>query len=121
MKKILTSAFVMLLPLMMLAQGWPANYGGVMLQGFYWDSYSDSRWTRLEAQADELAEFFTLVWVPQSANCGGNVESVIRKLLLNIAHYHTLSLSILAYLKIGISNIIAAIIVTSKVAIVEKK
>ena len=71
MKKILTSAFVMLLPLMMLAQGWPANYGGVMLQGFYWDSYSDSRWTRLEAQADELAEFFTLVWVPQSANCGG--------------------------------------------------
>lgn len=22
-----------------LAQGWPANYGGVMMQGFFWDSY----------------------------------------------------------------------------------
>ena len=74
MKKILTSAFVMLLPLMMLAQGWPANYGGVMLQGFYWNSYSDSRWSRLEAQADELAEFFKLVWVPQSASCGGGTS-----------------------------------------------
>ena len=54
-----------------LAQGWPADYGGVMLQGFYWDSYSQSAWTRLEAQADELARTFSLVWLPQSANCGG--------------------------------------------------
>ena len=29
----------LLLPLTSLAQGWPANYGGVMLQGFFWDSY----------------------------------------------------------------------------------
>ena len=72
MKKILTSAFVAMLPLLMLAQGWPANYDGVMLQGFYWDSFSDSRWPKLESQADELAEFFKLVWVPQSAYCGGN-------------------------------------------------
>lgn len=27
-----------LLPLLASAQGWPAQYGGVMLQGFYWDS-----------------------------------------------------------------------------------
>ena len=52
MKKILTSAFVVMLPLLMLAQGWPANYNGVMLQGFYWDSFNETRWTRLEAQAD---------------------------------------------------------------------
>ena len=26
------------------AQGWPQNYGGVMLQGFYWDSYDDTQW-----------------------------------------------------------------------------
>ena len=72
MKKILTSTFVALLPLLMLAQGWPANYEGVMLQGFYWDSFNDTRWPKLESQVDELAEFFKLVWIPQSANCGGN-------------------------------------------------
>ena len=54
------------------AQGWPSNYGGVMLQGFYWDSYNDSQWANLESQADELAEFYDLVWIPQSANCGGS-------------------------------------------------
>ena len=61
MKKILTTAFIVMLPLMMLAQGWPSAYSGVMLQGFYWDSYNDSKWTNLESQADELAEFFQLV------------------------------------------------------------
>ena len=71
MKKFLSIVCVTLLPLMMVAQGWPSNYGGVMLQGFYWDSYTDSRWTNLESQADELAEFFNLVWVPQSAYCSG--------------------------------------------------
>ena len=71
MKKIIATTFVAMLPMLMLAQGWPANYPGVMLQGFYWDSYNDSRWSVLEAQADELAEFFQLVWIPQSANCGG--------------------------------------------------
>ena len=71
MKKILTTTLLAICPLLMLAQGWPANYGGVMLQGFYWDSFNDSKWPVLEAQADELAEFFQLVWIPQSANCGG--------------------------------------------------
>ena len=71
MKKILTTAFIVMLPLMMLAQGWPSGYSGVMLQGFYWDSYNDSKWTNLESQADELAEFFKLVWIPQSGNCNG--------------------------------------------------
>lgn len=31
------------------AQGWPANYKGVMLQGFYWDSYQDTQWSHLES------------------------------------------------------------------------
>lgn len=53
------------------AQGWPADYKGVMLQGFFWDSYNDSRWARLEKQADDLATTFDLIWVPQSGNCGG--------------------------------------------------
>jgi alpha-amylase len=53
------------------AQGWPQDYGGVMLQGFFWDSYNDTQWVRLEKQADDLATTFDLVWVPQSGNCGG--------------------------------------------------
>ena len=52
-------------------QGWPENYSGVMLQGFYWDGYADAQWSRLESQADDLATTFSLVWIPQSANCGG--------------------------------------------------
>lgn len=52
-------------------QGWPANYGGVMLQAFYWDSFDDSQWTVLEQQVEELAGTFDLVWLPQSGNCGG--------------------------------------------------
>ncbi|MBQ9231661.1 MAG: starch-binding protein [Prevotella sp.] len=71
MKKIYTTLFVLCLSLTSFAQGWPANYGGVMLQGFYWDGYDDSQWTVLEAQADELSQYFKLVWIPQSANCGG--------------------------------------------------
>ncbi len=51
--------------------GWPADYGGVMLQGFYWDGYGDAQWTRLEAQADDFAPYFSLVWIPQSGYCGG--------------------------------------------------
>ena len=46
--------------------GWPADYDGVMLQGFYWDSYADSKWAQLTAQADELSQYFQLIWVPNS-------------------------------------------------------
>ncbi|MBO4801838.1 MAG: starch-binding protein [Bacteroidaceae bacterium] len=52
-------------------EGWPAAYSGVMLQGFYWDGFGDAQWTRLEKQAEELAPYFSLVWIPQSGNCGG--------------------------------------------------
>ena len=51
--------------------GWPSQYGGVMLQGFYWDSFDATKWTNLQKQAPELGQFFDLVWLPQSANCGG--------------------------------------------------
>ena len=36
-----------------MAQGWPKDYPGVMLQGFFWDSYNDTQWTRLEKQAND--------------------------------------------------------------------
>ena len=71
LRHILTASLVALLPAVGNAQGWPANYEGVMLQGFYWDSFSDTRWTKLEQQADELSTYFDLIWIPQSGNCGG--------------------------------------------------
>lgn len=57
----------MLYALVVTAQGWPENYDGIMLQGFYWDSYTDTKWTNLESQADEMSQFFNLIWVPNSA------------------------------------------------------
>lgn len=72
MKKInLIILFLMLVILSVRAQGWAAGERGVMLQGFYWDSFDATKWTRLQAQADELADYFSLVWIPQSGNCGG--------------------------------------------------
>jgi alpha-amylase len=71
MKRLFTSLLITLTTLTMMAQGWPAEYKGVMLQGFYWDSFDQSKWTVLEKQADELSQYFSLVWLPQSGNCGG--------------------------------------------------
>ncbi len=69
MKKIYTTLLLFVASLTASAQGWPASYDGVMLQGFYWDSYSDTKWTNLASQADELSQFFNLIWVPQSGYC----------------------------------------------------
>lgn len=52
------------------AQGWEANYGGVMLQGFYWDSFEDTKWTNLTSQSEELSAYFDLIWVPNSGASG---------------------------------------------------
>ena len=65
MKRFLLSLIIVLGSLPMLAQGWPSQYEGVMLQGFYWDSFSQTQWTKLEKQADELSQYFSLVWLPQ--------------------------------------------------------
>ena len=56
------------------AQGWPANYNGVMLQGFYWDSFDATKWTTLEKQADELSQYFSLIWIPQSARAANTTS-----------------------------------------------
>lgn len=58
------------------AQGWPANYGGVMLQGFYWNSYDDTNWTNLKSQVNDFADNFSLVWLPQSGKCLGNSQTM---------------------------------------------
>ncbi len=54
------------------SQGWPAAYGGVMLQGFYWDSFKQSQWTKLEKQTADFKGYFDLVWVPQSGKPTGS-------------------------------------------------
>lgn len=70
MKYIYYLILAMLSPLCTMAQtGWPEKYEGVMLQGFYWDSYKPTSWTSLTGQADELSQSFRLIWVPQSGWC----------------------------------------------------
>ena len=59
------------------AASWPANYQGVMLQGFYWDAYKSgggygtTKWADLTRQADELSKYFKLIWVPNAARANG--------------------------------------------------
>ena len=77
----------------MMSQGWPADYGGVVLQGFFWDSFrpADNQpgktmatmygaewgendqwyvpvttWNELLNQKDNIAPFIDLLWLPQS-------------------------------------------------------
>jgi alpha-amylase len=70
MKRFFTSLILLTATLAMMAQGWPNDYKGVMLQGFYWDSFDDTQWATLEKQANDLASSFNLIWIPQSGNCG---------------------------------------------------
>ena len=92
-KKLLLFVMAMLAPLGVFSQGWPSNYGGVMLQGFFWDSFrlaegqSDqtmatmygagwgendqwyvpvTTWAGLLSQKDNIAPFIDLLWLPQS-------------------------------------------------------
>ncbi|RKV73175.1 MAG: alpha-amylase, partial [Alloprevotella sp.] len=63
MKYLCSFLLALLSTLGLSAQGWPSAYEGVMLQGFYWDSFVDSRWSRLESQSSELSRYFNLIWV----------------------------------------------------------
>jgi alpha-amylase len=70
MRRLCLTIISLLFTLALTAQGWPQNYGGVMLQGFYWNSYDDTQWEALEKQATDLASSFDLIWIPQSGFCG---------------------------------------------------
>lgn len=70
MKKLFITIMACLAFTCVRAQGWPANYGGVMLQGFYWDYYDDAdwgTWSALKGQANDLEGYIDLIWVPNSA------------------------------------------------------
>ena len=56
-------------------KGWPSMYGGVMLQGFYWDSYNATKWNTLASEAQELGQYFDIVWVPNSGSIDANGTS----------------------------------------------
>lgn len=67
MKKVIVSAAMLLMSIVAIAaEGWPANYGGVMLQAFWWDSYEATQWSTLTNRADDLSKYFDLIWVPNS-------------------------------------------------------
>ena len=72
MRRFYSTLICSLVAIAAMAQGWPENYKGVMLQAFYWDSYDDTQWSLLEKQANDLATSFDLIWIPQSGNCGGS-------------------------------------------------
>ena len=92
-KKLLLFVWALLVPLGIFAQGWPSNYGGVVLQGFFWDSFRLANgqtdktmatmygagwgendewlvpvttWAGLLSQKDNIAPFIDLLWLPQS-------------------------------------------------------
>ena len=71
MRKINIMLAAVLLPLMTLAQGWPANYGGVLMQGFIWNNYTATTWQALADDVDNL-QLFDLIWVPNSGKIDAN-------------------------------------------------
>ncbi|MBQ9170809.1 MAG: chitobiase/beta-hexosaminidase C-terminal domain-containing protein [Bacteroidaceae bacterium] len=76
MKKTTIILLTLALHLSAFAQGWPYEYEGVMMQGFYWDSYDETSWSKLQAQADEIAPYFQLIWVPQSGWCNSDYNTM---------------------------------------------
>lgn len=72
MKKLTSLLVAITFNLTAFSQGWPYDYEGVMMQGFYWDSYSETSWAKLQAEADEIAPYFQLIWIPQSGWCNSD-------------------------------------------------
>lgn len=89
MKRISTLFIAVCTSIIMMAQGWPEKYEGVMLQGFYWDSYSQSQWVKLERQADELSQYFSLIWIPQSAQAANSPSMGYNPLYWFPGHYNS--------------------------------
>lgn len=61
----------------------PSECEDIMLQGFYWDSqddkgYGNTRWTTLTGQASEIGSYFSLVWLPPSAESTGGLGYIAR-------------------------------------------
>ena len=92
MKKLLLFLMLALFaPLSVMSQGWPSDYGGVVMQGFFWDSFRSvegqpsttmatmygagwgendqwylpvTTWAELLNQKDNIAPYIDLLWLP---------------------------------------------------------
>lgn len=76
MKKLFTTVMLFAAALFVANAQAPQNAPDIMLQGFYYDSYTDkgygrTKWTDLTSQAQEIAETFSMVWLPPSAKSEG--------------------------------------------------
>ena len=82
MKKVLSMFVVLCMSTMMwgATSSVPDKAPDVMLQAFYWDSYpsnssnlgyGNTGWSTLINQADELGEYFDLVWLPPCSQSSG--------------------------------------------------
>lgn len=49
----------------------PTESEDVMLQGFYWNSQTETGWTQLQQLSADIASHFNLVWLPPSASAEG--------------------------------------------------
>lgn len=76
MKRLSIFFLAVALHLTAFGQGWPYDYDGVMMQGFYWDSYDETSWAKLEAEARDIAPYFQLIWIPQSGKCKGDYNTM---------------------------------------------
>lgn len=66
----------------------PSQCTDVMLQAFYWNSYTDetygtSKWAALEGHVDEINSYFDLVWLPPSARASGGGMGYIPQIYSN--------------------------------------
>ena len=72
--KICTALFAIMFVTGLHAQV-PYASSDVMLQAFYWNSHSKTKWNQLKAQSSDLSSYFDLIWLPPSAAAEGGGSS----------------------------------------------
>lgn len=103
----------------------PSQSTDVMLQAFYWDSYSTettkakygtTQWSALNEQASEMAAYFDLVWIaPSAKSSGGTGYHPSQWCNQNSAHGSRAKLEqLIANLHAGGAKVIADIVVNHR-------
>lgn len=108
-KKITSFLVNAVLTIAAMAQGWPSGYGGVMLQGFYWDSFSDTQWTNLSSEANDMKGYIDLLWIPNAGQClGTNQMGYSPYYFFPVGNNYTSSFGNLSQLRSMVSTMNAA-------------
>lgn len=77
MKKLITTIALFAVAIFAAHAQAPAESEDVMLQAFYWNSHSATKWSVLATQAEEIGSTFTLIWLPPaSAGEGGGSSNM---------------------------------------------